>query len=78
MTLDLQIRRGKQPIKFDIKRQAQTRLFIETMCKKYVVITLQAQSCYRKRPIRINFDCVHLGFVEIAGDRVCLAGVSEI
>ena len=60
--LDLQITRGKQPVKFDLKRQDQTRLFTETMCKKYVVITLQAQACYRKRPTRINLDLFSLRF----------------
>ena len=38
------------------KAATQTRLFTETMCKKYVVITLQAQACNRKRPIIINLD----------------------
>ena len=56
ITLDLQITWEEQPIKFDLKWQAQTRLFTEIMSKKYVVITLQAQACYRKRPIKINLD----------------------
>jgi len=41
---------------------AQTRLFTETMCKKYVVITLQAQACYRKRPVRIKLNFFSLRF----------------
>ena len=78
ITPDLQITWGGQPIKFDLKRQAQTRLFTETKCKKYVVVTLQAQACSRKRPIRNNCEFFHLDFVEIAGDRVSRAGVREI
>ena len=30
--------------------------FAETECKKYVVITLQARACYRRRPIRTSID----------------------
>ena len=58
--LDFRSRGGEQPIKFDLKRQAHSRLFTESMCKQYVVITLQAQACYRKWLIRINIDCCSL------------------
>jgi len=65
-------------ITLDLRWQVKTRLFTKTMCKKYVVITLQAQAIYRKRQIKINLDFCSLDFVEVVGDRVSRAGVQEI